>query len=99
MQRFAISTRTSQAGSWLHAADRGADHHAGPPDVGERLPDAQITFDKFHVVAHTNAAVDKTRGLEQRIDPELGTQLKGVRITGRSQISKPTWPSGCGEAE
>ena len=49
--------------------------------VGEHLPNAQITFDKFHVIAHANAAVDKTRRLEQRIDPELGAQLKGMRWT------------------
>lgn len=49
--------------------------------VGEHLPNAQITFDKFHVVAHASAAVDKTRRLEQRTDPELGTQLKGMRWT------------------
>lgn len=49
--------------------------------VTEHLPNAQITFDKFHVIAHASAAVDKTRRLEQRIDPELGAQLKGMRWT------------------
>lgn len=49
--------------------------------VGDHLPNAQITFDKFHVVAHASAAVDKTRRLEQRTAPELGTQLKGMRWT------------------
>jgi len=49
--------------------------------VGEHLPDAQITFDKFHVIAHASAAVDKTRRMEQRTDPELGAQLKGMRWT------------------
>jgi transposase len=49
--------------------------------VTEHLPNAQITFDKFHVIAHASAAVDKTRRLEQRIDPALGTQLKGMRWT------------------
>ncbi|MDP3082155.1 MAG: ISL3 family transposase [Rubrivivax sp.] len=49
--------------------------------VTEHLPDAQITFDKFHVIAHASAAVDKTRRLEQRIDPVLGAQLKGMRWT------------------
>lgn len=47
--------------------------------VGEHLPNAQITFDKFHVIAHANEAVDKTRRVEQRSDPEQGAQLKGMR--------------------
>jgi transposase len=49
--------------------------------VGEHLPDAQITFDKFHVIAHASAAVDKTRRVEQRSDPEMSDQLKGMRWT------------------
>jgi transposase len=49
--------------------------------VAEHLPNAQITFDKFHVIAHASAAVDKTRRMEQRADPELGAQLKGMRWT------------------
>ena len=49
--------------------------------VGEHLPNAQITFDKFHVIAHASDAVDKTRRVEQRTDPELGAQLKGMRWT------------------
>lgn len=43
--------------------------------VTEHLPQARITFDKFHVVAHANAAVDKMRRIEQRTDKEL----KGMR--------------------
>jgi transposase len=49
--------------------------------VGEHLPNAQITFDKFHVIAHASAAVDKTRRVEQRADPERGAQFKGMRWT------------------
>jgi transposase len=49
--------------------------------VGEHLPNAQITFDKFHVIAHASAAVDKTRRVEQRSDPQMGAQLKGMRWT------------------
>lgn len=45
--------------------------------VGESLPNARITFDKFHVIAHANAAVDKMRRIEQRQTP----QLKGLRWT------------------
>lgn len=43
--------------------------------VGEYLPNARITFDKFHVVAHASTAVDKTRRIEQKTDPSL----KGLR--------------------
>ncbi|MFN3377538.1 MAG: ISL3 family transposase [Burkholderiaceae bacterium] len=42
---------------------------------GEHLPDARITFDKFHVIWHANAAVDKMRRIEQKSDKSL----KGMR--------------------
>ncbi|MCP3380172.1 MULTISPECIES: ISL3 family transposase [unclassified Bradyrhizobium] len=45
--------------------------------VADHLPNARITFDKFHVVAHASTAVDKMRRLEQRTDPSL----KGLRWT------------------
>ena len=44
---------------------------------GQHLPEARITFDKFHVVQHANAAVDKMRRIEQRSDKSL----KGMRWT------------------
>jgi transposase len=37
----------------------------------EELHKARITFDKFHVVWHANAAVDKMRRIEQRSDESL----------------------------
>jgi transposase len=43
--------------------------------VTEYLPNARITFDKFHVIAHASTAVDKTRRIEQKTDPSL----KGLR--------------------
>ena len=43
--------------------------------VGAELPNARITFDKFHVVWHANAAVDKMRRIEQRTTKSL----KGMR--------------------
>ena len=43
--------------------------------VDEQLPLARVTFDKFHVVAHASAAVDKMRRIEQKSDPAL----KGLR--------------------
>lgn len=45
--------------------------------VTEHLPNARITFDKFHVIAHASAAVDQMRRREQRTDPSL----KGLRWT------------------
>lgn len=43
--------------------------------VTENLPNARITFDKFHVIAHASTAVDKMRRIEQKTDPAL----KGLR--------------------
>ena len=43
--------------------------------VTKHLPNARITFDKFHVVAHASKAVDQTRRAEQKTDPSL----KGLR--------------------
>ncbi len=45
--------------------------------VAKHLPHAQITFDKFHVVAHASSALDETRRIEQRVDPGI----KGMRWT------------------
>ncbi len=43
--------------------------------VSNHLPNARITFDKFHVIAHASTAVDKMRRAEQKTDPDL----KGMR--------------------
>jgi transposase len=56
--------------------------------VTEHLPNAQITFDRFHVIAHASAAVEKTRRVEQRSDPALGATLKGMRWTLLKDVSK-----------
>lgn len=55
--------------------------------VGAHLPQARVTFDKFHVVAHANKAVDQTRRSEQRAD----ASLKGMRwalLKDRRQLSE-----------
>jgi len=39
--------------------------------VGEHLPNASLTFDKFHVVSLVNDAVDEVRRLEYKLHPEL----------------------------
>jgi transposase len=43
--------------------------------VTDNLPNARITFDKFHVIWHASTAVDKMRRIEQRTDKSL----KGLR--------------------
>lgn len=51
------------------------------------LPNARITFDKFHVIAHASTAVDQMRRIEQKTDPDL----KGLRWTllkSRDSLSK-----------
>jgi len=39
--------------------------------VKEQFPDAELTFDKFHIVKVVNEAVDKVRRAEQKEHPEL----------------------------
>ena len=43
--------------------------------VTDHLLNAQITFDKFHIIAHASEAIDKIRRTEQKLDPSL----KGLR--------------------
>jgi transposase len=43
--------------------------------VSGNLPNARITFDKFHVIKHASEAIDKTRRIEQKTDDSL----KGMR--------------------
>ena len=63
--------------------------------VAEHLPNAEITFDKFHVVALASKALDKTRRIEQRGEPEL----KGLRWAlpekpgNLSTVQPVMWPS------
>lgn len=54
--------------------------------VTDHLPNARITFDKFHVIAHASTAVDKMRRAEQKTAPAL----KGMRwalLKDRSNLS------------
>jgi len=56
--------------------------------VTEHLPNARITFDKYHVVAHASAALDQTRRAEQKSDPDL----KGLRwalLKDRDRLPAP----------
>jgi transposase len=85
---FVTETREATAIERL-AADLAA--HGGDPEAIEAvsidmspayikgveayLPNAAVTFDKFHVIAHASHALDLTRRAEQKRDPEL----KGLR--------------------
>ena len=55
--------------------------------IGDHLPNAKITFDKFHVIAHASQALDEMRRREQKTDPAL----KGLRwalLKDRSKLSR-----------
>lgn len=52
--------------------------------VTNNLPNARITFDKFHVISHANDAVTEMRRIEQKTDPSL----KGMRWTLLKDKSK-----------
>ena len=58
--------------------------------VADHLPNSRITFDKFHLVAHASAALDRTRRLEQTTDPSLKglrwTLLKDRSAAGRADL-------------
>jgi transposase len=54
--------------------------------VTEHLPNARITFDKFHVIAHASTAVDKTRRQEQKTDPDL-KGLRWVLLKDRDRLA------------
>jgi transposase len=85
---FVTETREATAIERL-AADLAA--HGGDPEAIEavsidmspayikgletHLPNAAVTFDKFHVIAHASHALDLTRRAEQKRDPDL----KGLR--------------------
>lgn len=96
---FVTDTREAQAIERL-AADLTA--HGGDPQairavsidmspaylkgVATQLPNAEVTFDKFHVIAHASFALDQTRRIEQKRDPEL----KGLRwalLKDRSRLT------------
>jgi transposase len=52
--------------------------------VTNNLPNARITFDKFHIIGHANDAVTQMRRIEQKTD----TSLKGMRWTLLKDQSK-----------
>lgn len=54
--------------------------------VQEYFPKAQITFDKFHVIAHASEAISTMRREEQQRDPRL-KGLRWVLLKDRSKLT------------
>ena len=100
-RRVIFVTEGRDAEAIAHLATYLTAHRASPFDVESAsidmspafikgvtdwLPNATITFDKFHVVAHASTAVDEMRRQEQRTDP----RLKGLRwalLKSRERLS------------
>ena len=64
--------------------------------VGDHLPNASLTFDKFHVVSLVNNAVDQVRRQERNFHPELsGTRYiwlkNSANLTARQQQQLQTF--------
>lgn len=51
--------------------------------ASEQLPNAQITFDKFHIIAHASKALDETRRQEQRTSPALNGLFQAAKRRAR----------------
>lgn len=100
-RRVLFVTEGRDAGTIKALAEDLADHGCPPEQidsvsidmspafikgVSEELPNARITFDKFHVIWHASTAVDKMRRIEQRTDKSL----KGMRwslLKDRSRLA------------
>jgi transposase len=94
-------TETREAAAIERLAEDLAAHGADPAAIGAvsidmspayitgvatHLPNATVTFDKFHVIAHASHALDLTRRAEQKRDPTL----KGLRwalLEDRNRLS------------
>jgi len=89
-RRVVFVTPGKDAGVVERFANHLEEHHATPAQiksvsidmspafikgVDEHLPDARVTFDKFHVIAHASKALDGVRREQQKTDPAL----KGMR--------------------
>jgi transposase len=81
-----FATKGKDSGTIKAFVDELANHEAQPEQikevtidmspafisgVGEHLPDASITFDKFHVIQALNKAQDEVRRMEQKHNPLL----------------------------
>jgi transposase len=81
-----FATKGKDSGTIKAFADELAEHQAQPEQIkevtidmspafisgaGKHLPDAHITFDKFHVIQALNKAQDEVRRMEQKHNPLL----------------------------
>lgn len=58
--------------------------------VDEHPPNARVTFDNFHILAHANKSVDRKRRSEQQTEPTL----KGLRWTLLKDAFRLDTPAG-----
>lgn len=58
--------------------------------IAASLPNAQVTFDKFHVVSLVNDAVDQVRRLEQSTNPELA-KSRYVWLKNPENLNEGQW--------
>ena len=56
--------------------------------TADHLPNAQITFDKFHAIKLINDAVDKVRRSEQKLRPEL-KKTRYIWLKNSTNLSQP----------
>lgn len=54
--------------------------------ITDHLPNAQITFDKFHVISHASTAISDMRRKEQKTDPDL-KGMRWVLLKDRSKLT------------
>ena len=54
--------------------------------ITDHLPNAQITFDKFHIISHASEAIGKMRRTEQKLDPSL-KGLRWVLLKDRGKLT------------
>lgn len=54
--------------------------------IGDHLSGAEITFERYHLIAELNKAVDEVRkGGERKVRPELLLRAKQVRVAQASR--------------
>jgi len=102
VKRRVVFVTEGKDAATIEAFSKDLSEHSGTPEqiesvsidmspafikgVSEHLPNAEITFDKFHVIKQASEAVDEMRRLEQKADPEL----KGMRwllLKDRSKLN------------
>ena len=69
------------------SADMSKDFSKG---IAACLPNAQVTFDKFHVVSLVNDAVDEVRRLERKDHPEL-KDSRYVFLKNPENLTESQW--------